>query len=50
MAIQMMLLAILVALFVSGVMNVTAFVAIVVVVGIVSTAAIVIASRKLPPM
>ena len=50
MAIQMMLLAIVVALFVSGFMNVTAFVAIVVVVGIVSTAATVIATRKLPPM
>ena len=50
MAIQMMLLAIVVALFVSEVMNVTAFVAIVVVVGIVSTAATVMAIRKLPPM
>lgn len=50
MAIQMMLLAILVALFVSGVMNVTAFVVIVAVVGAISTAATVMAVRKLPLM
>ena len=46
----MMLLAILMALFVSGVMNVTAFVVIVAAVGIVSTAATVIAVRKFPTM
>ena len=50
MAIQMMLLAILMALFVSGVMNVTAFVVIVAAVGILSTAATVIAVRKFPTM
>ena len=50
MAIQMILLLILVALFVSGIMNVTAFVFTVLVVGIVSIAATVMAVRKLPPM
>ena len=50
MAIQMILLLILVALFVAGVMNVTAFVFNVLVVGIISTAATVMAVRKLPPM
>ena len=50
MAIQMILLLILVALFVSGIMNVTAFVFTVLVVGIVSAAATVMAVRKLPPM
>ena len=50
MAVQMILLLILVALFVTGIMNVTAFVFTVLVVGIVSTAATVIAMRKLPPM
>ena len=50
MAIQMILLLILVALFVTGIMNVTAFAFTVLVVGIVSTAATVMAVRKLPPM
>ena len=50
MAVQMILLLILVALFVSGIMNVTAFVFTVLVVGIVSAAATVMAVRKLPPM
>lgn len=50
MAIQMILLIIPVALFVAGVMNVTAFVFTVLVVGIVSTASTVIALRKFPPM
>ena len=50
MAAQMILLVILVALFVSGIMNVTALVFTILVVGIVCTTATVIASRKLPPM
>lgn len=50
MAIQMILLPILVALFVSGIMNVTAFVFIIVTVGVVCSAATVIVVRKLPPM
>jgi len=50
MAAQMILLVILVALFVSGIMNVTALVFTILVVGIVCTAATVIVSRKLPPM
>ena len=50
MADQMILLLILVALFVTGIMNVTAFVFTVLVVGIVSAAATVMAVRKLPPM
>jgi hypothetical protein len=50
MAIQMILLLIQVALFVSGIMNITAFVFTVLVVGIVCMAATIMAVRKLPPM
>jgi hypothetical protein len=50
MAAQMILLIILVALFVSGVMSVTAFVFTILVVGVACAAATVIASRKFPPM
>ena len=46
----MMLLAIIVALFVSGVIKVTVFIPVILVVGVVCSAATVIAVRKLPPM
>ena len=48
MAIQMILLAIVVALFVSGIMSVTILVFVVLVIGIVSAAATFIAVKKLP--
>ena len=46
----MMLLAIIVALFVSGVIKVTVFIPVILVVGVVCSAATVIAVRKLPPI
>ena len=45
---QMMLLAMIVALFVSGVLNITLFILLVLIVGLVFTALIVVAVRKLP--
>ena len=50
MAIQTTLLAIGVALFVSGVLNVSAFIFIVLILGIGCTTATIITVRKLPPM
>ncbi len=45
---QMMLLAMIVALFVSGVLNITLFILLVLIVGLVFTALTVVAVRKLP--
>ena len=50
MAVQMMLLAIIVALFVSGVIKIAVFIPVILVVGVVCSSATVIAIRKLPPM
>jgi len=50
MAIQIVLLAIAMALFVSGVFNVSAFIFIVLLLGIGCTTATIITVRKLPPM
>ena len=47
---QMVILAFLVVLYVSGVIKVSVFVPIILVVGVVFSAAIVLAVRKLPPM
>ena len=47
---QMVILAFLVVLYVSGVIKVSVFVPIILVVGVVFSAAIVIAVRKLPPV
>ncbi len=49
-ALQMMLIAIIVVLFVSGVIKIAVFIPIILVVGLVSTAATIIAVRTLPPM
>ena len=45
---QMMLLAMIVALFVSGVLNITLFILLVLIVGLVFTTLTVVAVRKLP--
>ena len=45
---QMMLLAMIVALFVSGVLNITLFILLVLIVGLVFTALTVVAVRKFP--
>lgn len=50
MVIQMILLAIAIALFVSGVLNVSAFIIVVLLMGIGVTTATIITVRKLPPM
>ena len=47
-ALQMMLLAMIVALFVSGVLNITLFIQLVLIVGLVFTTLTVVAVRKLP--
>ena len=47
---QMVILAFLVVLYVSGVIKVSVFVPIILVVGVVFSAAIVLGVRKLPPM
>ena len=50
MALQFMLLAMLIVLFISHVMSVSAFVPTIIIVGVVCTAATIVAVRKLPPM
>jgi len=50
MALQFMLLAMLTVLFTSHVMSVSAFVPTIIIVGVVCTAATILAVRKLPPM
>lgn len=45
---QMMLLAMIVALFVSGVLNITLFILLILIVGLVFTTLTVVAVRKLP--
>lgn len=49
-AIQFFLLALFVVLFVNKAINLTAFIAVVVTIGVVFSALIVVAIRKLPPM
>jgi len=50
MAFQMIILALLVALFVTGVISTTIFVLVVLVIGLASTVGTVVAVRKFPPM
>ncbi len=49
-ALEALLLAIAVVLYTAGSINLSAFIAIVVVVGVIASALIVVAFRKLPPM
>jgi uncharacterized membrane protein len=50
MALQFMLLAMLIVLFISHVMSVSAFASAIIIVGVVCTIATLLAVRKLPPM
>ncbi len=49
-ALEALLLAIAVVLYTAGSINLSAFIAILVVVGVIASALIVVAFRKLPPM